>query len=132
MGLSGARAYTNINTVTGVENANPHRLVQMLFEGAIEKINKAKFFISQKNIEQKGKHISWAVSIVGGLRDSLDHEKGGEIATQLDSLYEYCIHTLSEANLKNDLEKLDSVLTVLQQIKEGWDAIGNEVDKGQG
>jgi len=131
MGLIGARAYTNINTVTGVESANPHRLVQMLFEGAIEKINKAKYFISLRNIEQKGKHISWAVSIVGGLRDSLDFEKGGEIAVQLDSLYEYCLHSLTEANLQNDPEKLNSVLNVLQQIKEGWDAISDETETRQ-
>ena len=80
MGLSGARAYTNVNATSGVENADPHMLIQMLVDGAIEKINMAKYFMSKNDWAKKGQHVSWAISIVGGLRASLDIEKGGEIA----------------------------------------------------
>ena len=129
MGLSGASAYTNINAITGVENADPHRLIQMLIDGAIEKINRAKFFLTNKNIDKKGQHVSWAISIIGGLRSSLNMENGGEVAQSLDSLYEYCSHTLLEANSENSMQKLDAVLQVMQQIKEGWDGIRQQAQQ---
>ncbi|WP_444994894.1 flagellar export chaperone FliS [Aliikangiella sp. IMCC44359] len=123
MGLTGASAYTSMSATTGVENADPHRLIQMLIDGAIEKINRAKFFMTNKKIAEKGQHISWAISIIGGLRGSLDHEKGGEIATNLDALYDYCTVTLVDANIHNSEEKLNDVLNIMQQIKEAWDGI---------
>ncbi|PHS19782.1 MAG: flagellar export chaperone FliS [Kangiella sp.] len=126
MGLSGARAYTNINATSGVENADPHMLIQMLIDGAIEKTNMAKYFMQKKELAKKGQHVSWAISIIGGLRSSLDMKKGGEISKNLDDLYEYCVTTLMEANSKNDLAKLDNVLQVMKTIKEGWDGIRQE------
>ena len=127
MGLSGVKAYSKMDAVTGVENADPHRLIQMLLDGAIEKINRAKFFMLNKDIAEKGRHISWAISIIGGLRNSLSFDKGGDLAQSLDSLYEYSTYTLVEANTHNDIEKLESALQVIQQVKEGWDAIRPQV-----
>jgi len=123
MGLSGTSAYTSMSATTGVENADPHRLIQMLIDGAIEKINRAKFFLNNKKTAEKGQHISWAISIIGGLRGSLDMDKGGEIARNLDALYDYCCAELLTANLENDESKLDSVLNVMKEIKEAWDGI---------
>jgi flagellar protein FliS len=123
MGLSGALAYNNVGAVSGVEDADPHMLIQMLIDGAIEKTNKAKYFMTEKKIEQKGQHISWAISIINGLQASLDIPKGGEIAANLNDLYEYCTHTLIQANANNDLNKLDSVLKVMNEIREGWNGI---------
>lgn len=120
MGLSGALAYNKVSAASGVEDADPHMLIQMLIDGVIEKTNKAKYFMGEKKIEQKGKHVSWAISIITGLQASLDAEKGGEIAANLDRLYEYCSHTLVEANSENSIEKLDSVLQVMNQIRDGW------------
>jgi flagellar secretion chaperone FliS len=127
MGFSGASAYTKIGATTGVENADPHRLIQMLIDGAIEKINRAKFFMDNNKIAEKGKHISWAISIISGLRSSLDMEKGGEISHNLDALYDYCCLTLVTANYENDQKKLDSVLGVMKDIKEAWDGIRDKV-----
>lgn len=126
MSLSGVLAYSKVDTVTGVENADPHRLIQMLIDGAIEKINRAKFFMKKKNIAKKGEHISWAISIINGLQASLNQEQGGDISKNLDDLYQYCTDTLFQANLKNDEAKLDDVLVVMQNIKEGWDGIRQE------
>ena len=126
MGFSGARAYTNVNATSGVESADPHMLIQMLIDGAIEKINMAKFFMQKKELAKKGQHVSWAISIIGGLRSSLNMEHGGEISVNLDNLYEYCTTTLIEANTNNDIKKLDSVLKVMKTIKDGWDGIRQE------
>ncbi len=123
MGLSGALAYNNVNATSGVEDADPHMLIQMLIDGAIEKTNKAKYFMTEKNIEKKGHHVSWAISIISGLQASLDSEKGGEIAANLNNLYDYCTRTLIEANSENNIAKLDSVLGVMNNIREGWNGI---------
>ncbi len=123
MGLTGALAYNNVSATSGVEDADPHMLIQMLIDGAIEKINKAKYFMAEKKIAQKGQHVSWAISIINGLRSSLDTEKGGEIAANLDGLYEFCTHTLVQANAENDSNKLENVLKVMNDIREGWSGI---------
>lgn len=126
MGLTGTSAYTNMSATTGVENADPHRLIQMLIDGAIEKINRAKFFMKNNKTAEKGEHISWAISIIGGLQASLDMQKGGEVSHTLNALYDYCCTALAAANIQNSEEQLDSVLNVMQQIKEGWDGIRKE------
>ncbi len=129
MGLSGASAYSKMSAATGVENADPHRLIQMLIDGAIEKINRAKFFMNNDKTAEKGEHISWAISIITGLKTSLSTEKGGDIAQNLDNLYDYCTIALVAANIENDIDKLDSVLNVMNEIKTGWDGIRDQALK---
>jgi len=126
MGFSGATAYAKVNASSGVENADPHLLIQMLIDGSIEKLNRAKFFLNDKNTAQKGTQISWAISIIGGLKASLDMQNGGDIANNLSDLYDYCTVTLAQANVENDEAKIDSVLSVLNEIKIGWDGIREE------
>ena len=131
--MSSARAqgalkeYGKVGVQSGAAFASPHRLIQMLLEGALEKISSAKGFMERKDIEKKGNYISWAISIIEGLRISLDFEKGGEIAENLNGLYEYMKVRLVEANLHNSQEMLDEVATLLNTIKAGWDAIPEDV-----
>ena len=103
--------------------ASPHRLIQMLMSGALDKIAYAKGAIGRKDLAGKSKHISWAISIINGLRSSLDMDKGGEIADNLNGLYGYMNRCLTEANIQNDVAKLDEVSSLMREIKEGWDAI---------
>lgn len=119
--------YRKVGTQTSVESASPHRLIQMLMEGALEKINLAKGYIQRNDIPMKGSHISWAISIIEGLRVSLDKEAGGEIVENLDALYSYMQRRLVEANLHNDIAILDEVAGLLLEIKSGWDAIADQV-----
>ncbi len=120
---SALQQYRNVGAQTGVEAATPHRLIQMLLEGALEKINLAKGYMQRGNISEKGSHISWAISIIDGLRMSLDKSAGGEIAENLDALYEYMGRRLAEANLKDDEAMLDEVCSLLMEIKSAWDAV---------
>ncbi len=122
------QTYGQVKTQTNVEIASPHRLIQMLMEGALEKINFAKNYMINGNIAEKGAHISWAISIVSGLRVSLDAEKGGEIAQNLEALYDYIERRLLQANLENKVEYLDEIMGLLLEIKSGWDAIEDQVD----
>jgi flagellar protein FliS len=115
--------YQKVGTHSGVDAATPHRLIQMLLEGALEKINLAKGYMQRGEIALKGSHISWAISIIDGLRMSLDKESGGDVATNLDALYDYMGRRLAEANLKNDTAMLQEVAGLLKEIKSAWDAI---------
>jgi flagellar protein FliS len=123
VGFYGAQAYQHVNTVSGIDEADPHRRIQMLLDGAIEKTNRAKYFMQQNNRAKKGEYISWAISIINGLQSSLNMEKGGNIAKDLDQLYSYCIIALMESNAKNDLSQLESVLNVIKTIQSGWNGI---------
>lgn len=109
-----------------VDYASPHRIIQMLMEGALSKIATAKGCIERDNVAEKSRQITWAMNIIGGLRSSLDAEKGGEIAENLESLYEYMGRRLLEANMNNDTVALDEVTALLSEIKEGWDNIPSE------
>jgi len=110
----------------GIEGASPHRLVQMLMEGALEKILAAKGFMANKDIAKKGEQISWAISIIDSLRSCLNVEIGGEFAQNLLNLYNYMEQRLLEANIKDDPSLLDEVGKIMLQIKSGWDAIPTE------
>jgi len=109
-----------------VNYATPHRIIQMLMEGALSKIATAKGCIARNEIAEKGRQINWGMNIIQGLRSSLDLEKGGEVANNMDALYEYMVNRLLEANLNNDVAILDQVATLLQEIKAGWDNIPPE------
>ena len=111
----------------GVDTASPHRLVQMLMEGALEKIMAAKAYMDIKDIAKKGEHISWAISIIDSLRACLNVEVGGDFASNLFELYNYMEQRLLEANIKNDPALLDEVAQLIIQIKTGWDAIPAEL-----
>jgi flagellar protein FliS len=125
--MKGLKAYQQVNTQTSITDADPHRLIQLLYNGALERINMAKARMQAKDFEGKGKLISKAIEIIGGLRSFLDFEKGGELSARLEGLYDYMERTLFEANLKNDIAKLDEVAKLLRAIKEGWDGIRGEV-----
>lgn len=124
--MNGLQAYQRVNTQTSITDADPHKLIQLLYNGALERINMAKARIQAKDYAGKGQLISKAMEIVGGLRGFLDFEKGGDLALRLEALYDYMERTLFEANARNDLAKLDEVADLLRSIKGGWDGIREE------
>jgi len=121
--LASLRRYGKVSVDTEVESASPHRLIQMLMEGALSRITAAKAHLARGEVAQKGERIGLAISIIEGLRTSLDHDAGGDIAANLDDLYRYMTARLLEANAHNDAEKLDEVGSLLLRVKEGWDGI---------
>jgi flagellar protein FliS len=124
--MNGLQAYQRVNAQTSITDADSHKLIQLLYNGALERINMAKARMQAKDFEGKGKLISKAIEIIGGLRGFLDFEKGGDLALRLETLYDYMERTLFDANRNNDLEKLDEVANLLRSIKEGWDGIREE------
>ena len=127
--MQALQEYTKVGNETEIDGATPHRLIQMLMEGALERISKAKLAINEHHVSEKGELIGSAISIIGGLRDSLDHDAGGQIASNLEVLYEYATHRLLEANIKDDVSILTEVSGLLLEIKTAWDAIGRATQK---
>jgi len=121
----GANAYATVGVETGVVAASPHKLILMLFEGAMIAIGNAQQHMKAGEIEPKGHAISKAIMIIdNGLRASLNKKVGGDIAASLDSLYAYMSQQLLMANLKNDPDKLEEVRGLLHDLKLSWEAIG--------
>jgi flagellar secretion chaperone FliS len=120
----GASAYANVGMETGVAAASPHKLVVMLFEGALVSIASAIQHMQAGDIPAKGQAISKAITIIdSGLRASLDKKVGGEVALNLDALYEYMSDRLIIANLKNQPQVLEEVHQLLKGLKDAWEAI---------
>lgn len=118
---AGSKAYQQVSLETSVNQASPHQLIVLLFDGALNAIKLAKLYIEKGNIAGKGVAISKAINIIdNGLKSCLDMEKGGEIAANLDDLYHYISHQLVLANLHNDVAKLDSCYDLLNNIAQSW------------
>lgn len=117
----GVQAYKQVNLETSVNQASPHQLIVLLFEGALNAIRLAELFIEKGNIAGKGQAISKAINIIdNGLKSSLDLEQGGEIAENLDQLYQYISQQLVLANLHNDKDKLQVCFNLLDNIAQAW------------
>ena len=121
------KAYQQIDAQSRIEDASPHRLIQLLMERALAKIGLARTQMSENKIAEKGNSISDAISIINGLQASLNHKADKRMSENFDALYAYMMRRLLEANLKNDASILDEVTGLLRELKEAWDAIADEV-----
>lgn len=118
------KSYAKIGVESGVTAADPHKLIAMLYQGALLAIANAKNGIMRKDISAKGVAISKAIAIIDeGLSASLDKKVGGPLAQNLSALYEYMCTRLAAANLKNDTAALDEVARLLADLKEAWENI---------
>jgi len=114
--------YRRLGIESEVNNASPHRLIQMLFEGALGRLAVAQGALERGDLAVKGESLSKAIGIVSGLRSSLDMSTG-ELAENLDRLYEYMNFRLLEASAENNVEKVIEVTQLLKTLKSGWDDI---------
>ena len=123
---SPSKAYKSVGYETEVDAANPHKLILMLFDGALMAIASAKRHMQQGEIPEKGAAISQAISIIGdGLHASLDVQAGGELAEKLAALYMYMGNRLVFANVDNSEAILDEVAGLLGEIKGAWAEISD-------
>jgi flagellar protein FliS len=117
----GANAYATLGVETGVAFASPHRLIVMLFDGALVALSNGLNEMKAGNVAAKGRSISRAISIIGeGLRASLNKEAGGEIAQSLDALYQYIENRLLQANLQNQPEYIMEAQRLLMELRGAW------------
>ncbi|HBD9375366.1 TPA: flagellar export chaperone FliS, partial [Legionella pneumophila] len=115
--------YKAIELQTRIETASPHELIDLLLQGARSHIATAQGNIQRNQIKEKGEHIGKAISIIEGLKMSLNHDKGGEIAENLLQLYDYIQQILLKANLKNDEDLLAQSNMLLAEVHQAWQSI---------
>lgn len=122
------RQYQKLGIESEVSHASPHRLIQLLFEGALGRLAVAQGAMERGDIAVKGEMLGKAIGIISGLRSSLDMESG-ELSERLDQLYEYINLRLLEASTQNDVAKVAEAIQLLKTIKSGWDEINPQSSK---
>jgi flagellar protein FliS len=129
---TGIKAYAKVDIESGVLAADPHKLIAMLYQGALLAIANARNAMLRKDIPAKCKAISHAMQIIDeGLKASLDKNVGGDLVHNLEALYDYMCLRLLAANVNNDTEALDEVASLLGEIKGAWDNIRDVALKQQ-
>jgi flagellar protein FliS len=118
--------YQQIGVQSKVNSSNPHSLVAMLLDGLLEKLARAQGALERGDLNNKGVALSSGIRIIDGLRASLDYQRGGDIANNLGSMYDYMERRLVEANAKSDSKIVAEVVSLVNEIKDGWDSIPAE------
>ncbi len=116
----GLASYGEVSTQAGTAYADSVQLIQMLFDGLLDSLAAAEGQIERNEIQEKCNSLNRATRILVGLQGSLDHEKGGDIASNLADLYDYCIRRLMKANLKNDVAAIQEVKGLMAEIRDAW------------
>jgi len=122
--MYGSQAYAVVGLQSSVMSASPHKLITLLFDGALSALAKADIFLVQGNIAAKGNAISKAIDIINnGLKMGLDMEQGGELSRNLADLYDYFCRQLMLVNLHNDRALLKQIQELLSEIADAWKSI---------
>ncbi|MGY3927883.1 flagellar export chaperone FliS [Aeromonas simiae] len=119
------KAYTTMNLQAELAVADPHRVIQLMLQGCLERLAQAKGAIERKDFEGKSVAISKSMAIINGLQDSLDLSYG-EVPERLAMLYDYMKERLLDASKEMDSAAIDEVANLLITIKSGWDGITTE------
>jgi flagellar protein FliS len=120
MNRKALNAYHNVHVASAVPYADGVQLIQMLFDGLIDTLSSAEGEIERKNIQGKCRQLNRATSIIYGLQDSLDFNKGSDLARNLSELYEYMVRRVMFANLHNDISALQEVKGLVNEIRGAW------------
>ena len=106
--------------------ASPEKIVVLLYEGAIRHLERTRLFLTDPKTThspQAGDSLGKALAIVAELRSALDHQVGGEISKNLERLYEFTEHQITQANLTRTAAPIESGLRVMRTLKEAWDVV---------
>ncbi|MFT5790289.1 MAG: flagellar protein FliS [Shewanella sp.] len=119
------QSYRKVSLDSEISVASPHRIIQMMFAGALQRIAQSRYAIDNHDLQNKGIYIGKAIGIINGLNNSLnmDADDNGDVAKNLNNLYDFMLRRITEANINNDAKALDDVSEILRTIKEGWDQI---------
>ena len=121
----GINAYKKDSLKADLASASPHRVIQLLMQGALERLALSKGFIERKDYEAKSNTLTRVVEIINSLRDALDRDVNPELVDNLDSLYVYMIEQVNRAGKDMDTTKIDQVMGLLLEIKGAWDQIND-------
>lgn len=121
-----ATAYRQVGVQSAVDGASPHMLIKMLFDGLTLSLNAARGALQRGDIEEKGRQLGKAVRILEeGLKAGLNPAQGGELASNLRALYDYCVSRLTLANVRNDAALIEEVSILIAPVAQSWSEIGS-------
>ncbi|HEY1844038.1 MAG TPA: flagellar export chaperone FliS [Buttiauxella sp.] len=121
---TGQSAYAQVSLESQVAGATPHQLITLLLEGAVSAMVRAKIYFETGNIAKRGEMISRAINIIdNGLRASLNHEVGGQVTEEMESLYEYVSRSLLLLNLEKKPEELPHLIEIMNNLSTTWKEI---------
>jgi flagellar protein FliS len=123
MSTIGLKSYANVKAYGNLAEASPYQVVQLMLDAVLSRVAEACGHIERGETQAKGEKIGKALGIIEALVLGLDHERGGDLALNLERLYDYVARTLLKANLENRVELLKEVSSLLREIKLGWDGI---------
>ena len=121
------KSYRKVSLDSEIAVASPHRIIQMMFDGALLRLAQSRYAIENNDIASKGVFINKAIGIINGLNGSLNMDDTDSVASNLAELYDFMLRRITEANLNNDVAAIDDVTSILRTIKEGWDAIPQDM-----
>ncbi|WP_067099948.1 flagellar export chaperone FliS [Marinomonas atlantica] len=124
----GINAYKKDSLKSDLAGADPHRVIQLLMQGALERLALGKGMIERKDLQAKSITLTRVVEIINALRDALDRDSNPELVDNLSDLYIYMIERVHEASVNMDASKIDEVMGLMLEIKGAWDQI-SDVDK---
>ena len=123
------KAYNSVNVSSNAAYADQVQLIQMLFDGLIESLDKAAGHIQRKELKDKNETIGRAQKIIFGLQMSLDMEKGGELSRNLNELYEYAVKRLLHAHTRNDVDAVIEVKSLINEVSAAWSMLPSLLKK---
>lgn len=121
------KAYKKTNLEAELSVADPHRVIQMMYEGLIERLSQAKGAIMRHDYEYKADRISKAVGIINGLQSALDNRSNPELGQRMFALYDYMKEYLTKASVSLDTAPIDEVINLILPIKQAWDQIPQDI-----
>jgi len=126
--------YRHVNAYKNAEvsTASKLRLVIMMYDGLIGFLNECKVKIKKDDIAGRGLYISKAQRIVGELQESLNTQRGGEVAVNLEKLYDFIMASLTQANISGDINLIDQSIRILSNLRQAWSEVMMEAPKGRG
>lgn len=128
-----AAAYGKLDTQVRVHSASPEQLIALMFEGAMKRLAEAEMHVRAGRFDKRSYSVNKAIAIIGGLQSSLNLEQGGEVAANLEALYDYMQRRLFRANVDNDPEIIQEVQRLLGTLRTAWDAmVAQRTGAGQG
>jgi len=126
-----ASAYKSVGIETSVHTADPHELVNLLFNGLLQSLGSAKAAVVRGDVGAKVREIGRAVRYLDeGLIASLNEGEGGDLAANLRALYDYSVLRLAQANMKNDAQIIEEVEKLIEPLAQSWKLIRAQATKG--
>lgn len=123
----GYSQYKEIDLAARTAAASPLELVLVLFSGLMDELERAKSHIEGRRFEKKAQSINKCIDILNALTSSLEFETGGELVVNLSRLYDHCVYRLYEASGELSAEKIDEVMLILSNLREGWEGLSGKL-----